>query len=296
MQETNTKEIFTGEVTYFEEKIYCGMITETESQREYFFRQPNQPIVRWNKQLQIPNRGFRVGEKITFQLMPSTERPGELQAYNLKLIVPNPDVAAFLEAIKVPESQGKTRRGELNKTTELQYIIDAEFHVLLPIKIVPWEIEIEEHYHQRLGQIVDYQIINVRQIPKNLEAQLVERKFNDDYRIIEALMQQPEGTTVRVTARQKDNKGYFVSIKGVEKVGFLLLSPQKMTENVFDRGQKITVIVKGMGEKHVHLTLPFSNKAEMAEPQALDILPDVPIAPSSNPTKKGLDWDDLEWA
>jgi hypothetical protein len=69
-----------------------------------------------------------------------------------------------------------------------------------------------------------------------------------------------------------------------------------MTENVFDRGQKITVIVKGMGEKHVHLTLPFSNKAEMAEPQALDILPDVPIAPSSNPTKKGLDWDDLEWA
>ncbi len=294
MQETNTKAIFQGEVTYFEEKTYCGNIREVESARDYFFRQPNQPIVRWNKQLQIPNRGFRVGESVTFQLMPSTERPGMLQAFNLKLIAPNPDIAAFLAAIQHPESQGKIRRGVLQKTTELYYIIDEAFHVLLPIKIVPWEIEIEAHYHQRFGQTLDYQIVNVRQIPKNLEAHLVERKFNNDYRIVETLMQQPEGTSVRVMARQKDNKGYFVAIKGVEKIGFLLLSAQKMTENVFERGQEITVIVKGMGENHVHLTLPPKPSTTENPLQELDILPDLRLLPPT-PTKKGLDWEDLDW-
>lgn len=223
---------------------------ETNDGQSYFFKYDKVGIKNQKAQGIINDiHVFCSGDEVEFQLRPSIEKEGSLEAFNLVFLKNERRDALIKESLEKGKLLGYIKRVDNDKL----FIKHVSTYVYIPLEISNWEINLQETYFDRLEALVPFTLTQTNKISK-LKARLTDVRYIDDY--YELLSIKDNEISIPSIITGKNSVGLYVTILDGKYEGFVLLSqnhrplePQNLDK--YKKGEVVDVFIKN---------IPFNNK------------------------------------
>jgi cold shock CspA family protein len=240
---------FVGYVSRYNSDRKFGFV-ETDDKQSYFFKFDKVGIKRQKAQGIINDiHVFCSGDEVEFQLRPSNEKEGSLEAYNMVFLKNERRDALIIESLENEKLHGYIKLVDNDKL----FIKHISTYVYISVEISEWENNLQETYYDRLEALVSFTLTQTNKISK-LKARLTDVRYIDDY--YELLSIKDNEISIPSIITGKNSVGLYVTILDGKYQGFVLLSqnhkplePQNLDK--YKKGEIVDVFIKN---------IPFNNK------------------------------------
>jgi hypothetical protein len=240
---------FIGHVIRYNSDKKFGFVEANDGQ-SYFFKYDKVGIKNQKAQGIINDiHVFCSGDEVEFQLRPSNEKEGSVEAFNLVFLKNDRRDALIKESLEKGKLHGYIKRVDIDKL----FIKHVTTYVHIPLEISDWETNLQETYYDRLEALVSFTLTQTNKISK-LKARLTDARYIDDY--YELLSIKDNEISIPSIITGKNSVGLYVTILDGKYDGFVLLSqnhrplePQNLDK--YKKGEIVDVFIKN---------IPFNNK------------------------------------
>jgi hypothetical protein len=243
------KEIFLGFIVRFNVDRKFGFVESNDGQ-SYFFKYDKAGIKHLKAQGIINDiHVFCSGDEVEFQLRPSKEKEGSIEAFNLVFIKNERRDAMIKESLEKGKLHGYLKLVDFDKL----FVKHISTYVYIPVEISDWETNLQETYFDKLEALVSFKLTQTTKISK-LKARLTDVRYIDDY--YELLSIKDNEISIPSIITGKNSVGLYVTILNGKYEGFVLLSPNHKPiehQNLvkYKKGEVVDVFIKN---------IPYNNK------------------------------------
>jgi hypothetical protein len=244
---------FIGYVTRYYSDRKFGFVESNDGQ-SYFFKYDKAGIKQQKAQGIINDiHVFCSGDEVEFQLGPSNEKEGSLEAFNLVFLKNERRDALIKESLELGKLHGYIKLVDNDKL----FIKHSSTYVYIPLEISDWETDLQETYYDRLEALVSFKLTQTNKISK-LKARLTDVRYIDDY--YELLSIKDNEISIPSIIIGKNSVGLHVTILDGKYEGFVLLSqnhrplePQNLDK--YKKGEVVDVFIKNIPCNNKNLRL-----------------------------------------
>ncbi|MDR3246368.1 MAG: S1 RNA-binding domain-containing protein [Prevotellaceae bacterium] len=205
----DSAQIYHGYVSFFHQNKNFGFIECDDGTSYYFFSDVKELIKRSKELRKLKQSKLRVkffeNDEVNFKIRTLN---GKIEVYEVEYLGNTKK-----EQIITESEENHILYGYLKQIEDKFFVKHISTYVFIPLKISEFEIDIDSVYTQRLNQLVQFKLEQVKNIDK-LSAILVDRKFNANWIEIKEAFDTQE--TVTGYVKEKIKKGMIVEIKGFD--------------------------------------------------------------------------------
>jgi DNA-directed RNA polymerase subunit E'/Rpb7 len=243
---SDSSEIYTGIVTYYNTRKYFGFIKGEENGSCYFYIDINQTKAKNEELMKLKQSRIRTiffeWDEVNYKVRTVN---GKKEAYDIEYLGNAKRQAIIDEAI-----EKQTLSGYLKHIDDKYFVKHIPTYIFIPLTILPVETDIEETYSKRNNQLVQFKIEKPGKIDK-ISAYLADRKINPVYGELKKAYDNDELVTGKITKQVKG--GLIVEFGGIET---FLPSSQIDVRPVRDSSQYVG---QTMDFKIIKISVEFAN-------------------------------------